>query len=53
MSNRGGKSDRCVVPQKLSNKAAGEIPAAVASSQAVISRFIVVSGAPVKTGEVL
>ena len=28
MSNRGGKSDRCVVPQKLPNKAAGETPAA-------------------------
>ena len=28
MSNRGGKSDRCVVPQKLSNKAAGETPVA-------------------------
>ena len=28
MSNRRGKSDRCVVPQKLPNKAAGEIPAA-------------------------
>ena len=28
MSNRGGKSDRCVVPKKLPNKAAGETPAA-------------------------
>ena len=28
MSHRRGKSDRCVVPQKLSNKAAGETPAA-------------------------
>ena len=28
MSNRGGKSDRCVVPQKLPNKAVGETPAA-------------------------
>ncbi len=28
MSNRGGKSDCCVVPQKLPNKAAGEVPAA-------------------------
>ncbi|MGH8790912.1 MAG: group II intron reverse transcriptase/maturase [Cupriavidus necator] len=28
MSNRRGKSDRCVVLQKLPNKAAGEIPAA-------------------------
>jgi RNA-directed DNA polymerase len=27
MSNRGGKSDRCVVPKKLPNKAAGETPA--------------------------
>ena len=28
MSNRRGKSDRCVVPQKLPNKAAGETPVA-------------------------
>ena len=28
MSKRGGKSDRCVVPQKVPNKAAGETPAA-------------------------
>ena len=28
MSHGGGKSDRCVVPQKLPNKAAGEVPAA-------------------------
>jgi RNA-directed DNA polymerase len=28
MSNRGGKSDCCVVPKKLPNKAAGEAPAA-------------------------
>jgi len=28
MSNRRGKSDCCVVPKKLSNKAAGETPAA-------------------------
>ena len=28
MSKRRGKSDCCVVPTKLSNKAAGEIPAA-------------------------
>ena len=28
MSNRRGKSDCCVVPKKLPNKAAGEVPAA-------------------------
>ena len=28
MSNRRGKSDRCVVPQKLPNKAVGAIPVA-------------------------
>jgi RNA-directed DNA polymerase len=28
MSRRGGQSDRCVVPKKLPNKAAGAIPAA-------------------------
>src|SRR6516225_2159432 len=28
MSNGGGKSDCCVVPKKLPNKAAGEVPAA-------------------------
>ncbi len=28
MSNRGGKSDRCVVPMRLPNKAVGETPAA-------------------------
>ena len=28
MSQRGGKSDCCVVPKKLPNKAAGEVPAA-------------------------